>query len=70
MFMQRIVVNSFLYVHEFDINTNRGKSQQITANLGKFHSKNNIEHFFLKSQMIASQRAIQKTMAITLEVKF
>ena len=40
------------------------------ANRGKFHFKNNGDHFFEKSRPITSQRAFQKTMAITLKVKF
>ena len=48
----------------------RCESQQIAANRGKFHSENNGDHFFKRSRRIASQRAFQKTMAITLEVKF
>ena len=57
------------------IAANRGKSRQIAANRGKFskfskfHFKNN-DNFFEKSRPISSQRAFQKTMAITLEVKF
>ena len=46
-------------------NADRGKSRQIAANRGKFHSENNGDHFFKKSQ-----RPVQKSMAITLEVKF
>ena len=48
----------------------RGKSRQIAAKFGKFRFKKNGDHFFKKSRPIASQRAFQKTMAITLEVKF
>ena len=46
----------------------RGKSQQIAAKFGKFRFKKNGDHFFEKSRRIASQRAIQKTMAIIFEV--
>ena len=49
---------------------NRGKSRQIAANRGIFHPEKNGDHFFEKSRRIASKRAFQKTMAITLEVKF
>ena len=52
------------------IAANRGKSRQIAAKFGKFRFKKNGDHFFKKSRPIASQRAFQKTMAITLEVKF
>ena len=48
----------------------RGESRQIVANRSIFHSKNNGDHFFENSRPIASQRAFQKTMAITLKVKF
>ena len=37
---------------------------------GKFPPEKNGDHFFEKSRPITSQRAFQKTMAITLEVKF
>ena len=37
---------------------------------GKFHPEKNGDHFFEKSRPIASQRAFQKKLAITLEVKF
>ena len=53
-----------------DREANRGKSRQIAAKSGKFRFKKNGDHFFKKSRPIASQRAFQKTMAITLEVKF
>ena len=51
------------------IAANRGKSRQIAAKFGKFRFKKNGDHFFKKSRRIASQRAIQKKMAIILEVK-
>ena len=35
---------------------NRGKSRQITANRGKFHSENNGDHFFKRSRWIATDR--------------
>ena len=47
----------------------RGKSRQIAEKFGKFRFFKNGDHFFKKSRRIASQRAIQKTMAIILEVK-
>ena len=47
-----------------------GESRQIAANRSIFHSKNNGDHFFEKSPTIAPQRVFQKTMAITLKVKF
>ena len=37
---------------------------------GIFHPEKNGDHFFEKSRPIASQRAFQKTIVITLEVKF
>ena len=52
-----------------DRKANRGKSRQIAAKFGKFRFKKNGDHFFKKSRRIASQRAIQKKMAIILEVK-
>ena len=45
-------------------------ARQIAAKFGKFRLKKNGNHFLKKSRPIASQRAFQKTMAITLEVKF
>ena len=45
-------------------------ARQIAAKFGKFRFKRNGDHFFKKSRPIASQRAFQKTMAITLAVKF
>ena len=48
----------------------RGGSPRIAEDRGKFHPEKNGDHFFEKSRPISSQRAFQKTMAITLEVKF
>ena len=51
----------------------RGGSPRIAEDRedhGKIHPEKNGDHFFHKSRRIASQRAVQKEMATTLQVKF
>ena len=68
--LTRVLPNDYRPYHKPMAIKSQGESRQIAANHGISHSKDNGDHFFEKLRPIASQRAFQKSMAITLKVKF